>query len=441
MLRLSRKLTAPVVATLLALSSFGRAASPPNSRDGAILLGCAMRTISPPLGMPLVGYPRPRPNTGVALDLCARAAVFGAPGNPQPVTALVVLDLIHIDAALGKAIRERAAAALPGLAPAAILVSATHTHSGPAVSPRGAKDTDAGGDPAYLNSVAAAASEAVVAAWSSKLEVRARVGHGIARLGHNRRVVDSSGHATNEWKDVEGLHSGIFNPDVPFVAFDDARTGDLQFIFVSYGCHPVTLGPGNTQVSADYPGYLVRALESATHARLAIFFTGAAANINPRDGLYPDPEHARPMGEALAAVVLVALPQARPLKSMPIAVTSVPLPLSVRPELAERFAARTQDFPEGRRVVTEVQALRLGELALISSPGELVAELGIAVQNSSPFDQTLIVYNANDHLGYLITDAIRREGGYEANSAVSLDFEKPYLNAARAALARVALEK
>jgi sialidase-1 len=405
------------------LAALGCSGPQPRPVAEAILLGTAMRTVSPAPGVPLVGYPSGRPNTGVALDLCARVAVFGAPGNSEPAAALVVLDLIHIDLELGRTIRERAAAAVPGLAASAIMVSGTHTHSGPA----------------RLDDVAIAkVAEAVAAAWASREQVVARIGHARARLGHNRRVVDAEGKAKNDWKDPDGLHSGFFNPDLPFVVFDDAHGGETRAILASYGCHPVVCGPGNARVSADYPGYLVRALESATKVRTAIFITGAAGDINPRDPLHPDPEKARPMGEALAAEILAALPRARPLNTLPIAVVSAPLRAIVRPESEKRFAARIQEFPEGPRIVSEVQALRLGELAFLSVPGEIVSGLGLAIQNSSPFAETVIVYNANDHLGYLVSDTVRREGGHETNSAVSPDIEKPLLAAAREALARVA---
>jgi Neutral/alkaline non-lysosomal ceramidase, N-terminal len=427
-----------VLGVLMLLCLAGCSGLQPRARKSSLLLGTGVRTITPPLGVPLVGYPSPRPNTGVGLDLCARAAVFGTPGKSEPEAALVVLDLIHVDADLGRAIRERAAAALPGLSPEAIMVSGTHTHSGPAVSERYAEDTDTGRDAGYIEKVIALAAEAIVAGWTAREEVHMRIGHASARLGHNRRVVDAGGQAKNEWKDLEGFHSGIFNPDIPFVVFDDARTGTIRAILVSYGCHPVVLGPGNTKVSADYPGYAVRALESMTKARTAIFITGAAGNINPRECLFAEPERARPMGEAIAAEVVASLGQTRPLKALPIAIVSAPLNASVRPEAEKRYAARLEKFPEGRRIVSEVQVLRLGELAFVSAPGELVAELGMAVQNSSPLAQTIIVYNANDHLGYLVTEAIRREGGHEANSAVSLDLEKPFLAAAREALARAA---
>lgn len=384
----------------------------------AILLGTATRTINPPPGVPLAGYPSGRPNTGVALDLCARAAVFGTPGRAEPAAALVVLDLIHVDLELGRTIRERAAAAVPGLAPSAILVSGTHTHSGPA---------DLG------ETAIASVVDAVQAAWKSREEVVARIGHARARFGHNRRVVDAEGKARNEWKDPDGLHSGLFNPDVPFVAFDLARTGELRAVFVNYGCHPVVCGPGNTKVSADYPGYLVRALEAATQARTAIFITGAAGDINPRDPLHADPERARPMGEAIAAEVLAGLPGARALKALPIAAVSAPVSAALRPEWEKRFAWRMK---EDRTIVSEVQALRLGELAFLAVPGEIVSGLGLAIQNSSPFPETIIVYNSNDHLGYLVTDTVRREGGHETASAACPGIEGPLLGAAREALER-----
>lgn len=400
------------------VATLGCAGSEARPASDAILLGTAMRTINPALGVPLVGYPNGRPNTGVALDLCARTAVFGTPGRAEPQAAIVVLDLIHINLELGRRIRERASAAVPGLAPASILVSGTHTHSGP-----GSLD-EAG---------IAAVVEAVAAAWKSREEVVARIGHARARWGHNRRVVDVEGKAKNDWKDPDGRHNGFFNPDLPFVAFDDARSGELRSIVVNYGCHPVVCGPGNTKATADYPGYLVRALEAATKARTAIFITGAAGDINPRDPLHADPEKARPMGEALAAEVLAALPQARSLKAAPISVVSAELRAGVRPEWGQRFATRLQDGS----VLSEVQALRVGDLAFLSVPGEIVAGLGLAIQNSSPFAETIIVYNANDHLGYLISDAVRREGGHETNSAACLEIEKPLLTAAREALARV----
>ena len=84
-----------MLAVVTALGVAGCSGVQARERGDSLLLGTAMRTINPPLGVPLVGYPSGRPNTGVALDLCARAAVFGTPGNTDPAAALVVLDLLR----------------------------------------------------------------------------------------------------------------------------------------------------------------------------------------------------------------------------------------------------------------------------------------------------------------------------------------------------------
>jgi sialidase-1 len=402
------------------MATLGCSAAPP-ARPGSppILLGTAMRTINPKAGVPLVGYPTGRPNTGVALDLCARVAVFGTPEKPEPQAALVVLDLLQVDLELSRSIRERAAVALPGLAPSSIMVSGTHTHSGPA----------------DLDDVAiASVIDALVEAWKERGEVTARVGHARARWGHNRRVVDSEGKAKNQWKDPDALHPGLFNPDVPFVVFEDSRSRLPRSVFVGYGCHPVVGGPGNTRASADYPGYLVRELEREMRLRTAIFITGAAGDINPRDPLHADAERARPMGEAIAREVLRSMDGAETVQAAPVAVARAPLRAALRPEWEKRFASRME--PD-RTIVSEVQALRLGDLAFLAVPGEIVSGLGLAIQNSSPFRETFIVYNANDHLGYLVSDVVRREGGHETASAASPEIERPLLAAAREALARV----
>ena len=72
----------------------------------------AKEKINPPLGEPLRGYPTGRPNTGIGLDLYARAAVFGdAAGKPK--AALVVLDTIQMTAevvaVIGRAVAKKVA--------------------------------------------------------------------------------------------------------------------------------------------------------------------------------------------------------------------------------------------------------------------------------------------------------------------------------------------
>jgi neutral ceramidase len=411
--------------------------SPASSKS--LLIGAASITINPPLGMPLVGYPKDRPNSGVAIDLCVRAVVFGE--DDKPTAALLVIDTLSTSANVVATLRAAVEKAVPGLPASAIMIAATHTHSAVTLDSFRRGDSFAQPDPQYLEQVKAASATAARQAWNERENLSMRVGLTEVRLGHNRRVVDALGVATNEWLDPESKHSGYFCPNVRFLSFHDSA-GRVRFILNTYACHPVVLGPGNARASADYPGYLVRALEAKTQARVAVHATGAAANVNPKEGLFGEAEQARSMGESIAQAIIEALPSARPVAALPVAVHAEKLALTIGPDAKRNYTMRADNAAEGQTLVSEIQALRLGDVALISAPGELFAEIGTSIENSSPFAHTFVVGYANDSLGYLCTETAIREGGYEARSPVSREVERPILAAARKSLdaMKVALE-
>jgi hypothetical protein len=261
-----------------------------------------------------------------------------------------------------------------------------------------------------------------------------RYGRTEAFLGHNRRVLDETGKAHADWLDPEGKHTGYFNPQVPFLIFDDAATGKPYAMVVSYWCHPVTLGPPNFKASPDYPGYWVRELEKATGAAMALHVTGGGANANPRLALYDNSEHTRKMAHELAEKVLAAIPSAKTQAGGKVRSASVDLKLKLAPTASENDCARAQDSPDGKVLTTEVQSLAIGDLAFVTAPGELFAEIGAAMQDASPFGKTIVVGYADDYLGYLFTDQAKREGGYEPGNPISEEIEKPLLAAAKAAM-------
>ena len=89
--------------------------------------------------------------------------------------------------------------------------------------------------------------------------------------------------------------------------------------------------------------------------------------------------------------------------------------------MAERaFARRTlHRWKEvSEETSTWVQVLCIGDLALVSVPGELMVELGLEIKKRSPFEQTMVLELANDSLGYLPTKKSYEEGGYEPESSV-----------------------
>jgi len=103
-----------------------------------------------------------------------------------------------------------------------------------------------------------------------------------------------------------------------------------------------------------------------------------------------------------------------------------PTPDDVREaqELAEQPSATMGQRASARRtlrsanedsdvVATWVQALHVGDLALVGVPGELLVRLGLEIKRRSPFGQTMVLELANDSVGYLPDTRAFDEGGYE----------------------------
>ena len=94
----------------------------------------------------------------------------------------------------------------------------------------------------------------------------------------------------------------------------------------------------------------------------------------------------------------------------------------------------------------EVQAVRIGDTALVTLPGEVFAEIGTRIDDAAPFRQTTVLAYTNGCHGYVPTASAYKEGGYEVDDAIryygTLMFapasESQILTAAADALSEVA---
>src|SRR5258708_5911726 len=108
----------------------------------ALRIGAAQVTISPSPGTPMAGYYATRLSTGVHDDLHAKAIVIASDGQR---VALVACDLIGIPPAVVEEARDmiRTATGIPG---GNVMISATHSHTGPLIPDGGARAGAYGGD-------------------------------------------------------------------------------------------------------------------------------------------------------------------------------------------------------------------------------------------------------------------------------------------------------
>jgi len=399
--------------------------------DSTFQIGIATVDITPPGGVKLAGYgPRKgAPSTALGHTLRAEALVCKGTGGAW---ALVTSDTIGYPRELVMRVRERIAAQTD-LRPEQILISATHTHSGPAAMRTYSKETTQQED-AYRQELEARLAQVVVDASKALRPGAFEVAWTEAPdLAHNRRVVHDDGTAENDWLDEDGRHTGYFDPAVMLVAVR-RPDGTRDALLVNYGCHPVVLGPRSFDISADYPGYL-KDLVEAQHPGMAVMFALAGGgNINPRLCIQVGAEHPKRMGETLGKIVLAAMDNLRPVAVGPVASS----------QQLWSFASERQ-WPEGSQrkkgdaIETEIMALRAGDLALVSLPGELFSEYAAMLREASPVPETVVVSLANDASGYLPVDAAMAQGGHEVTHRAASDgVEGPMMATARKAFAAVA---
>lgn len=353
-----------------------------------------------------------------------------------------------------------------GIPIAQILTSATHTHSAPAAAHLFQSEPD----PAYTKFLTTRIADAVRMAVA-RLEP-ARIGYGAGReekLVFNRRYFMKPGSIpVNPFDQQDQVlmnpPAGIVNivkaagPIDPEVAFLAAESADGKPIFVlsSYALHYVGGHPGN-HVSADYFASWAAAIQRMAGASFVpVLANACSGNINGIDFLKP-PRSWQPYEQMASYAETLAAESMRIWKSLKWqdrielggSIEELEFmtrqPSSREIELAKQMLEKEGPMPPGGykkretiyaretvllpaeigpRVKTIVQALKVGNLGIATMPGEAFVELGMAVKQASPFQNTMLIELANDYRGYIPTEEAFAVGGYETWRAKSSYLEQ-----------------
>lgn len=413
--------------------------------------GASQVVISPPLGVALAGYYSERGATAIHDDLFARALVIESGGAKA---ALVSLDLISTSRHFIEDARREIEQAT-GIPAAHVMISATHTHTGPILArtsvrydAQGAQQERAA---SYMEKLPGLITQSVKQANErlAPVKVSAAIGQ-VEGLAFNRRFHMRDGSVGwNPGKLNPNIikPAGPTDPQLPVVLFEGARSQPLA-VYANFAIHLDTVG--GTEISADAPGTLAKLLAAATHPEVvSVYTTACCGDINHLDVSRRTPqkghEEAARIGTHLAAEVLRSLERLQAVKVGAVRVKSqlVKLPLpAVRADeveaaraVAERVRKGEMPAPkfmeqvnafkvidvagrEGKPQEVEVQVVTLGEeLAWVSLPGEIFVELGLAIKQNSPFKQTMIAELANGSIGYIPTRVAYPQGNYEVVSA------------------------
>jgi hypothetical protein len=406
-------------------------------------VGRAALKITPPRGVPMAGYYRIRLNEGVHDDLYAKALVLDKDGSKA---ALVALDLGSMPRPLVEAARQRIEKAT-GIRGDRVMISATHTHTGPEMGARlrNVEDTTIKLTKDYHEALPGRIAEAVRLADASLVPARVQAGAGQEHtLSFIRRFHMKDG--TVGWNPGKLnpniiAPTSVIDPDVPVVYFDALDAKPLA-TYVNFANHLDTVG--GLEYSADYPYTLAKILSEVRGPdMLTVFTIGTAGNINHVDVKTSRPQkghdEAARIGTVLAGTVLKTFRHLKPLDPGPVRVRSeiVKVPLApIQPGDVEEarkvvaaygtpaagpfydqvYAFKVLDIEarQGQPLDAEVQVITLGnQIAWVGLPGEIFVELGKTIKVLSPFPHTIIAELANGSIGYVPDRKAYPEGAYE----------------------------
>jgi neutral ceramidase len=423
-----------------------------------IKAGIGRVTITPPVGIYLIGMERYDDSHGLRDDLYATALALS---NGDTETVLVSLDVLSVHPELVRRVGELVEAQMH-IPSQNLLLCATHCHSGPATY---AYPDSPLLNIAYVDNLIHLLAGLVRIAHDRLVPAQLGFGRGKSNIGVNRRLTRPDGVTV-----IDANPEGPTDHEVGVLRVDDTGGKSLA-VLVNYACHPVVLGTQSNVISSDWPGAMRRKIENSTGGKV-LYLQGAGADINPQPGQPTDREDVlERLGSEIGDEVLRvwnAISTA-PAEKLSAAGRKIWLPLmpvsqhaGQMPELVELggavrgltyeqlqiwlhqrspWSAELQGQGDDQAAAMEMHALRAGEVALVTAGGEIFSRTGLAVKRRSPFSQTLFAGYTNGKVGYIPLPEEYGRGGYEVNEAyLSARLPAPFAPGASALVEQTAVE-
>jgi hypothetical protein len=422
-----------------------------SKRESSVLIaGAAKVDISPTKSMFLSVYPHvKRYSTGVHDPLLSSALFLDVDGQR---VLFISNDIIYVSKQMVQRARKRIAQSVP-IPEANILISASHTHSGPKM----------------LDPLATEADEAVPKTDESYVKfVEDRIVESAIKAHQNLTpavvglaVADATGVGTNR-RDPNGPK----DLQVPvLVVRENAKGAKPIAAMLVCSMHPTVLHEDSTLVSGDFPGLARQYLQEHVLGDdcVVLYHTGPAGNQSPRHvtraNTFAEAERLGTiLGEAAAKVIPTIEYESEVTLEVRSAGVELPLRTFTSVEDAEKKLARSvtrlKELRESRAAKTlvrtaetdwfgaqetltiaraaqgprlneiartclpaEIQVVRIGRWKFVAWQGEMFIEFALEVKAQSP--NTFLISYANGELqGYLVTKQAVEEGGYESGNAI-----------------------
>ncbi len=422
---------------LVIIFSFSLAYGADGTNPTEIHVGAATTIITPPLGSWQQGAGAAKKGEYIRDELEANVLYLSDGKTPLLIFSC---DLVGLNLSDVIPIRETISAATE-VPPRQVLITCTHTHSGPSLLKT---NYHMPVDQAYIDALGPklvkVARDAVENARPGKLGW----GTGEAQIGYNRRVCWEDGTHSMHGNTQRNDFAGLEGPDDPahLALFAVDRTDKPVAVLYHNTSHPTNFYAAGL-FSADYPDEARKIIRAKLGDIPVLYLNGAQGDISMNDMMKPSKEaretRLKRLGQLLAEETLrlygeatfhAAVPLGHEVEDLKIAVR-LPEPEAVsaarevlaRVDAGENITGMNLILPFGTVHLQEtygenpvdtlpVHALRIGDVALVTQPCELYCQFGLDIKRRSPALHTAVVGLADGYCGYCPTIAGVLGGGY-----------------------------
>ena len=390
-------------------------------------VGVARQNITPQYPTWMAGYAmRTSPSEGKLHDIWAKAITFEDAQGVRSI--LITTDLLSIPKEFSELFKNKIKQK-HGLEKSHIILTCSHTHSGPVVSralqyiyPMTLDDWEIVDK--YTKELEINLLQLVDKSMERLVSAKIYTQNGTTRFQVNRR---NNKEATLQ--NTTALN-GPNDYAVPVIKVEGLDNNLIAIIF-GYACHPTTLSIN--KFSGDYPGFAQIELEKLYPGTMAMFFQGAGGDQNPL------PRRSIPLaiqyGKQLASSVERVLSEEM-IKQDSRLITKYkeidlpfddPLSLEEFQEVAQGddYQARwaqgmIDDINRNGRLRDAypfpIAYWKLGDQEMFVLGGESVIAYSLKLKEIFG-EQVFVMSYANDVMGYIPSEVILEEGGYEGDTA------------------------
>jgi len=421
----------------------------PEKKTSILVAGAATSNITPLNSQFLFGYPFVERMSEGVHDWLLSSALYLAKGKRQVL--FISNDVIYVSKASVSRIREEVSkkTGIPG---GNIMISATHTHSGPVT----VDCVNSFNDPV----VPKADAEYVRYMEDKIIEAACNAFQDASPAEAGFLLADGTGMGTNRHDP-----SGPADMEVPALV---VRKPDNEFIACMLVCnmHPTVLHEDSKLFSGDFPAYVRDILQKKyLHCECPVlYFTGAAGNQSPRHVTKSNTfDEARRIGGIIAKAVGAKINKGIEFSSeVPVLSLQrfVDLPRRRFPALEEAEKHRKKSYErlehlkktsENSQEIrtaevdwfgaeellhltklaqsgaledfynsclpTEIQVINVGSWNFVAWPGEIFVEYEIKLKEA--YKNSFLITLANGELqGYIATEEAENKGYYEASNSI-----------------------